>query len=120
MTPRTTAADLILVIPALSRRANVNGFDAVAHIPGGIPERLHRLRLPDTIDRAHVQVMSARRQADRGLPFSKRIFSEVLPERSLRPSLAAVAGQENIGYAVSAIERNAFEGRVGVRLDHRP
>jgi len=27
--------------------------------------------------------MSARRQADRGLPFSKRIFSEVLPERTV-------------------------------------
>src|SRR4051812_11416216 len=46
-------------------------------------------------------------------------FSEILPESSFRPGLAAVVRQENVGYAVGAIEGNPFEGHVGVRRDHR-
>src|SRR3984893_7958030 len=53
----------------LSARLHAHRLDDVAHVAGGVPQRRHRLRLADAVDRAHLQLMLACWEPHYSLPF---------------------------------------------------
>src|SRR5438045_3186534 len=62
-------------------RGDARGFDDVAHVAGGIPQRFERLRFADPIEGAAFQHVVAGRRRPWQRPLPERIAAEILPER---------------------------------------
>src|SRR5665647_3082522 len=101
-----------------SRRGYANGFDDVAQIAGRIPPGLARLGVAAIVGGANLELVAARRELHRQLPFAERIFAEILAEPGRGPALAAVDRDSDFLDAGAAVEGDALQ-RGTARLQFR-
>ena len=86
-------------------------------IAGGVPQRRHRLRLADTVDRAHLQLMLACREPHDGMPYLERVAAKVGTKLRCIPGSSVIARQRNFRDPVAAIEGDAPYERLGSGID---
>src|SRR6266446_5691090 len=100
----------------VSYRGHVHGFDDVAHVARGIPERFERLGFAEAVDGAAAQLdRAARRGRKCDGPFAERIPPKIAPEAGGAPRLTTIGRKEHLADARAAVERDSLEERFAPR-----